>query len=141
MQIFDMHHNIIPITVLGRTNIAGAGNIDGAIIDTVSSQSLEFLFHVQDLDAGTSSTITLLHGDDPALSDAEEVSEEEILGGPFLLPGPISADIVFKLGYIGKKRYVMLRIVTTAEAGQNRVMCLAVLGTISTQPTENQTTV
>ena len=129
MRVFDMHHSIKTQRAVEFTDNGGAAAPASAvIIDTAGFESLEFIMCTGTITAG--GTVTLQHGDASDLSDAEAVSAEETLGSVTL--ATTDDDRSFKLGYIGKRRYVQLVFAAAIRSGFSAV---AVLGTAHTQPT------
>lgn len=108
---YDLHHNVKGVNALNIQAIATNTTTVGNIIDTVSFESIEFLIQAATLTDGAYA-LKLEHGDDSGLSDAADVPAAEVLGA---LTGFVATDdnAVKRLGYIGKKRYVRLSIVST----------------------------
>jgi hypothetical protein len=79
-------------------------------------------------------TVILEHGDDSGLSDAVLVTAEETLGSIVFVYA--DADTTKRIGYIGKKRYVRLSLVST-NIGEGEAAFLggAILGGAIHQPT------
>jgi hypothetical protein len=79
-------------------------------------------------------TVILEHGDDSGLSDAVLVTAEETLGSiVFATSG--DANTAKRIGYIGKKRYVRLSIVSNVFVGGSFTIGAAVLlGNAISQP-------
>lgn len=107
----DLHNNVSGAIALAVQNITTNTTTAGAIIDSLGFESLEFFI--------TSGTITdgayallLQESDDSGMAGATTVSAENTLGS---VTGFVAADdnVVKRVGYIGKKRYVRLSIVST----------------------------
>lgn len=128
MRVFDMHHSITTENAVDFTESAAAAPVNSVILDTAGYESLEFIISVGTVTVG--GAITIEHGDDSALADAEAVSEEETLGSVTLVDA--ESERSFKMGYIGKKRYVRL---VFAAAIRAQISAVAVRGTAHSQPT------
>lgn len=131
MQVFDLHNNAAGRVGLNSAAITTNTNTDGAIIDTAGFQSLEYYIQSATITDGTY-VVQLFHGDDSGLSDAAQVTGELILGSASF----VAADdnTVKRVGYIGKKRYVRIRIVSTGVTTGGTLGAVAVLGTPSHAP-------
>lgn len=133
-QVFDLHNEAT--SRLGRTfaAITTNTNTDGAIIDTAHYESLEFYLASGTITDGVY-TAQLFHGNDPALSDGVQLTGEEVLGSAVF---SLAADSnkTRRIGYVGKKRYVRLRIVSTGVTTGGTVGAIAVLGTPHHAPAE-----
>lgn len=125
-QVFDLHNNAAGRVGLNTSSITTNTNTDGAIIDTASHQSLEYYIQSGTLTDGTY-TVQLFHGDNSGLSDAAQVTGEEILGSAVF--AATEDNTVKRVGYIGKKRYVRIRIVSASVTTGGTVGAVAVLGT------------
>lgn len=130
-QVFDLHNNAAGRVGLNTTSITSNTNTDGAIIDTAFFQSLEYYVQSGTLTDGTY-TVQLFHGNDSGLSDAAQVTGELILGSAVFAATDDNA--VKRVGYIGKKRYVRIRIVSTGVTAGGTLSAVAVLGTPSHAP-------
>lgn len=132
MRVFDMHHSVTPETGFDLAIIATDTTSLGNIIDTATYESLEFLL-ISGTIADGAYAVSLQEGDDSGLSDVAAVSADETLGdADFALTDD---DTSKKIGYIGKKRYVRLSIVSTATTSGGTLGAIALLGTAQTQPT------
>ena len=129
MRVFDMHHGIVTRRAVAFTDNGGAAApASPVIIDTAGYESLEFIICTGTITVG--GAVTLDHGDASDLSDSAAVGSEETLGSITLTA--TDDDRSFKIGYIGKRRYVRLNFATAIRTGLTAV---AVLGTAHTQPT------
>lgn len=128
LQIFDLHNEAT--SRLGRTfaAITTNTNTDGPIIDTALYESLEFYMASGTITDGVY-TAQLFHGNDPALADGVQLTGEEVLGGATAVFN-LAADSnkTRRIGYVGKKRYVRLRIVSTGVTTGGTIGAIAVLG-------------
>lgn len=96
-------------TVLDATVLVSATTI----LDTVGSESLTVAFEAD----GSTTVISLEHGDDSGLSDAVAVPAQFLIGE--LTPAAAGAALV---GYVGKKRYV--RVTVTNPVAGTSIMAL-----------------
>jgi hypothetical protein len=125
-QVFDLHNEATARTGKTIAAISTNTNTDGAIIDTAHYESLEFYILSGTVTDGTY-VAQLFHGNDSGLSDAAQVSSEEQLGtATFILTDD---DATKRIGYVGKKRYVRLRLVSTGVTTGGTFGAVAVLGT------------
>lgn len=127
-QVFDLHNEAT--SRVGKTSaaITTNTNTDGAIIDTAGYESLEFYLLTAAITDGTY-TLQIFHGNDSGLSDATQatVANEEVLGSVAVTSA--NANSTRRIGYVGKKRYVRLRIVSTGVTTGGTMGAVAVLGT------------
>jgi len=117
MNVFDLHHDIVPELNLAAQTVTTA--VSGAIVDTARYEGLEFTF----LNATITADVVALveHGDDSGLADAETVPADLILGqtaNPFSLS---TDDAAQSIGYIGKKRYVRITLGGGASNGATSI--------------------
>ncbi len=135
MNVFDLHHNCDVRISLANQAIGSTSVVEGEIIDTKGFEALEFGIQMGTITDGVY-TIKLEHGDDPALSDAEDVSAEETLGdADFALTDD---DTAKRIGYIGKKRYARISIdAATVSTGVDAVSSLAILAYAHHQPVDD----
>lgn len=130
MRVFDMHHGIVTENAVDFTESDAAAPANPVIIDTAGYESLEFILSVGTVTTG--GAITLDHGDDSSLSDSDAVGTEETLGTVTLVAAQNERS--FKIGYIGKRRYVRLNFATAIRA---QISAVSVLGTAHHQPTDD----
>lgn len=126
LQIFDLHNGATSRIGRNFAAITTNTNTDGAIIDTVGYESLEFYLASGTITDGTY-TAQLFHGNDPALADGVQLTGEEVLGSAVFAPTGDSNE-TRRIGYVGKKRYVRLRIVSTGVTTGGTIGAIAVLG-------------
>lgn len=132
----DIHNNILQAIALNGQTIATDTTTVGNIIDTQYFEALEFIVQVNARSAGTVTPL-IEDGDNSALSDAAPVSDQ------FLIPSinaeanaAIStANTASRVGYVGKKRYARLSLVSTGTANLY-ASALAVKGHPHTAPTD-----
>ena len=135
----DLHNNVTPKRVLSPVSVADNTAQVGQIIDRAGYDSLEYLIATGSLgDAGAEFTTLLEHGDQANLSDAAAVPDSMLLGTEALASFIQSDDDkVFKLGYIGDKRYTRLTITPTNNATAALIAAIALLGHPRSAPTVN----
>jgi hypothetical protein len=109
------------------------------IVDRRGHESLVFAILTGSLaDADATFAVTMSHGDDPALGDAEAVPDDQILGSLAAAGFAFGDDDeVRKLGYRGPRRYVRLTVTPSGNSGAAYVAAIAILGHPATQPTAN----
>lgn len=100
------------------------------IVDTLDFNSCEFVFICGSIaDADVTFTVLVEDGANSALSDAAAVDDAFLLGreagtiasgaqdGTGAAPGFADDNKVFKIGYVGPKRYVRVTITPAANSG------------------------
>lgn len=132
----DLHNNVLQAIAFNGATIATDTTTVGNIIDTQYFEALEFILQVN---ARTLGTITPLvqDGEDSLLADATAVADQ------FLIPSVgaeanaaiSTANTATRLGYVGKKRYVRLSLVSTLTANLY-ASALAVKAHPHTAPTD-----
>ena len=136
MQAFDQHHDSKALIALANQDITTDTTVNGAIIDTAGFTGLEFLFASGTITDGAYA-ISLVHGDDSGLSDAADVPAAEELGVAAYVAA--DDDLPKRLGYIGKKRFVRTKHVSTGTtAGGTNFSAMALLTNAAHQPTSDQ---
>ena len=116
MAQFDIHTRLLGAPALNPQTISSDTTTDGSIIDMQGYEALEFIIQSGTITTGVF-TPKLEHGDDSGLSDAVVVPNDFRLGT--IASATFSAaddDVTKQLGYVGKKRYVRLSIVTSSSA-------------------------
>lgn len=125
-QVFDLHNEATSRVGLVIGAITTNTTTSGAIIDTAHYESLEYYIQSGTLTDGTY-TAQIWHGNDSGLSDAVQLTGEEVLGSAVFA---LTDDNATKrIGYVGKKRYVQLRILSAAVTTGGTLGAVAVLGT------------
>jgi hypothetical protein len=115
----DLHNNIFP----SRGISPAAATADNTayvsqILDTQGFFSAEFVgIAGQIADADTTLTVLVEEGDQANLSDAAAVAASNLLGVVGLGLQFDSDNKVFKIGYIGTKRYVRVTITPANNTG------------------------
>lgn len=116
----DLHNNIAP-----KRGISPAAAVTdntafvSQINDRAGFQSIEFLIMTGSLaDADATFTVLFEDGDQANLSDAAAVDDQYLLGTEALASFDFSKDDkVFKIGYIGNKRYQRVTITPANNTG------------------------
>lgn len=132
-QVHDMHHHTTQLAALAIAAITTNTTTSGIIIPMAGYEALEFLLLPGTITDGAYA-ISLEEGDDSGLSDAATVSAAETLGDADL--ADTDDDTAKRIGYIGKKDYVRLSIVSTGvTTGVDGLAAIALLGNAHHQPT------
>lgn len=112
----------------------------GAIIDTKLFESLTLGLNLSNFTDGVY-TMTIEHGDDPALSDTAPVT---IADDPKTLIPAIAANLLAsaagfsRLGYIGKKRFVRVTLTSTGVSTGADAYVVAIQANAQSGPTADQ---
>ena len=133
---YDLHNNVNAAMALKEAAITTDTTTVGEIIDTKDFGSLEFIVSSGTITDGAYA-LKLEEGDDSGLSDAADVSADNILGD---LVGFVAADddTVKRVGSIGKKRYQRLSIVSTGTTtGGDSFGAVAAQGNPKSMPVAN----
>lgn len=114
----DLHNQVYfsqAITPQIATNSDTA--IVSNILDTALFESAELILAYGTLtDANVTVAVTLDEGDDSALSDAAAVATGDMLGTLAGMAATYADDLkTFKLGYVGKKRYIRATVTPTGN--------------------------
>lgn len=104
----DIYSNIKTIQALAPA--VQAATINGATIDTLGSKSLAFVVNTGAIAGSGVYALTLEESDNA--SDWTAVAADATQG---TLPASMAADTVYRVGYLGFKRYA--RIVVTKTSG------------------------
>ena len=140
MAKFDLHNHInlkrgISPAAAGTDNTAFVSQI----VDTRGYGSVEFAILTGSLaDADATFTVLVEDGDQANLSDAVAVADAELLGTEAQASFTFSDDDkVFKIGYVGNKRYVRVTITPANNTGNAFVAGVWILGKPVIFPTPN----
>lgn len=121
----DLHNNVDERNALNAAAITTNTTTVGNIIDTKGFESV-VLAAILGVRTDGTYTLKLEHGDDSGLADAADVAAADRLGS---LTAMNASNQVARIGYIGKKRYVRLSIVSTGvTTGVAAAGALALLG-------------
>jgi hypothetical protein len=136
----DLFNSINPKRVLSPS----AGPTDntaqvGQIIDRQGFESVTYVIATGSLaDADATFTVLLEEGDQANMSDAATPAAADLLGTAALASFIFSDDDkVFKIGYIGSKRYTRLTITPANNASAGALCAVAILGHAAVKPTVN----
>lgn len=112
------------------------------IIDVKGYDALTFIILTGSLaDADATFTTLVEHGDASSLSDAAAVPDSQLVGTEALASFTFAADDkVFKIGYVGNKRYVRLTVTPASNTGNVFVAAVAILEEPHIFPTPNPPT-
>lgn len=135
----DLHNNIAPKRVISPVSVSDNTALVGQIIDRQGFNALEYIIATGSLaDADATFTVLLEEGDNSALSDAAAVADGDMLGTEAQASFTFAADDkVFKLGYVGNKRYTRLTVTPAGNASAAVIAAVAVLGEPFSAPTAN----
>ena len=136
----DMLNHVHPARAVSP-GVAVANNtpIVSQIIDTRGFSALTFLLLFGGLaDADVTTTVLVEDGNDPALSDASPVIDDQLLGLETEAAATFADDNKpRKIGYVGDKRYVRLTVTPANNTGDLYLSVIALLGLPALQPTLN----
>jgi hypothetical protein len=126
MNVFEIHHGILPAEGFANTAISSATNTDSAEVDSAGYEALEFLWLFGAIADTADITLELHHSDTQGFTPDSStlVSSDETLGQTTV--AGTDDNKVARLGYIGKKRYVIARLVT-GNADAVNVSCTSLL--------------
>lgn len=134
-NVFDLHNNVFGVVALVNSEITSDTTTLGAIIDTAGFESLEFVLQSGTITDGTYA-ITLEDGEEANLSDAAAVDSELVLGSEEAAFVAADDDAVKRIGYIGKKRYVRLSILSASTTSGGEFSSVALLASPHHAPTD-----
>lgn len=138
MAQYDISTTVKPIIALNTSTIASDKTTDGVTIDMNGFNSLMFVIHTGTRTAGTLTPV-IEHSDTGDFSGEEEAVEDTWLSGTEALAALSAANDIAKIGYIGKKRYVRLTLVSTGSTDAFIVSAQAILGDSRSDPQSDQT--
>lgn len=130
-NVFDLHHATKVTPGLTSQTIATDTTTLGEIIDTAGFTALEFAVLSGTLTDGAYA-VSLLESDASDMVGATAVAAAEQLGdADFAIADDDGAK---RIGYIGKKRYCRLSVVSTATTAGGVLAAVAVLAGAAHQP-------
>lgn len=137
MSSRDIHNNIKTESAFDIQAITTDTTTVGNIIDTAEFSGLEFILFASTLTTGDFTPL-IEDGDDAALADAAAVVDDFLIGteAEASYIGGLGDDTTRRIGYVGKKRYVRLSIVSSNTAN-GTLGAIAVKGFPGTAPTAN----
>ncbi len=123
MSSLDVKRAISPVSVADNTAAVSQ------IIDVQGYEALTFMILTGDIaDADATFAALVEHGDNSALSDAEAVPDEQLIGTEALAAFKFDSDNACrKIGYRGGKRYVRLTITPSGNASAALIAAAAAL--------------
>ena len=132
----DLHNNVKISRALSPVTITDDTAQVSEIIDTRGFDSLEFAIATGTLaDADATFTVLVEDGDDSGLSDNAAVADAELLGTEADASFTFAEDdSVFKIGYVGSKRYVRLTITPANNTGNAPLSVVAIQGNAHQSP-------
>lgn len=137
MTTRDIHNTLFPIIGLVFALINSDTTTVGIIIDTAESpgyNSLEFLFLSATITDGTYTPL-IEHGDDPALSDAAPVPDNQLVGTEAAAAFVAADDDkVKRIGYVGNKRFVRASLVSIGTTAGGNLGAIAQRGHARNNP-------
>lgn len=136
----DLHNNV---KYLAAINPAAATTNNtafvSAIVDTANFGSCEFIGVLGSVaDADTTLTVLVEDGNDSGLSDNGAVADEHLLGVEAMGLNYDSDNKVFKIGYIGPKRYVRVTVTPANNTGNIFLAAVWALGHSRVGPQSTQ---
>lgn len=131
MNIMDLHHSTKDSVGLDSQTISTDTTTLGNIIDMQGYESCEFILISGTITDGAYA-VTLLEDDAAGMGSAAAVSSDHQLGdADFALADD---DTSKRMGYIGKKRYVRVKIVSTATTSGGVFAGVCIQGAAKSQP-------
>ena len=142
MTTREMHNTKFPNVALDQQQITSDTNTVGNIIDVQQEpgfNSLEF-YILSGVITDGAYAILLEHGDDPGLSDAAPVPDDELTNLESTA-GFVAADdqTVKRIGYIGGKRFVRPTLASTGTTSGGFFTIMALLGHARNAPVDGNT--
>lgn len=135
---YSDHYGMRIVHVVAPAAIAA--NTNGASVDSLGYESVEFIWHVGTAMVGGGFDVTFEESDTGAFGGEQNaVAVADIVGGPVQISIG-DANKVFRAGYIGKKRYVRPVMTETGTITGGVVGCSAVLGHARNEPVADQNT-
>lgn len=135
----DLHNKIQPKRVISPVSVADNTAQVGQIIDRQGYDALEYIIALGSIaDADATFTVLLEDGDAANLSDAAAVDDAWLLGTEALASFQYDSDNkLFKLGYVGPKRYTRLTITPANNASAALISAVAIMGCPHVSPVAN----
>lgn len=136
----DLHNNIH--VARGLSPVAAVTDntaFVSQIVDTANYDAAEFVLLTGSLaDADATFTVLVEDGNVSTLTDAAAVDDKFLLGTEVVASFDYAADNkVFKIGYVGPKRYVRVTVTPAANTGNAFIAGVWVLGHPRFAPTSN----
>lgn len=135
MKLFDLHNNCEVANALDSQTISSDTTTNGEIVDVAGFHGIEFILKSGTVTDGAY-TVTLTEGDDAALSDGATVAAADLLGS--IAFAAADDNVAKRVGYIGKKRYVRMNVVSTSTTSGGVFDGVAVKFSPNHAPVANQ---
>lgn len=123
-------------------SLVGGGNglVTGLIIDTANFDTLTFLFQVGIMaDGGATWTVTVYDDDASGMGTEAVVDDAFLIGTEAAVSWDETADATTrKIGYIGPKRYVRVKVQPADNASSDPFSCIAIQGHSNKGPQTTQ---
>lgn len=126
----DLHNQIDERVAFDTQLINSDTTTNGNIIDTQGYESVEFIMQAGVVTTGNVNPI-LVEGDDSGLSDVGTVSAANTLGS--LVELDTTNDIT-RFGYVGKKRYVRVNVLSAGSTASLTVGVTVILSNPRSAP-------
>jgi hypothetical protein len=137
----DIMNNIHPtgIAATGVITVTDNTAVVSGIVDRQGFDALAFLIASGTLaDADATFTVLVEDGDESDLSDAAAVDDAYLNGTEALASFTFAEDAsVFKIGYVGPKRYVRCTVTPAANTGSAPLAIIGLLGNPASAATDN----
>jgi hypothetical protein len=135
MSEYDLHSKILIVHVVPPAAIAVDTN--GAIVDTLGYDSLEYVLHVGTAFVGGGYDVTIREDDLVAFATSTALGAAETLGA---LPSIVitDANAVFRVGSIGKKRFSRITLTETDTITGGVIGVTAILSNPRVTPEADQ---
>jgi hypothetical protein len=135
-QMNDLH--FLPV-ITPASPVTTNTTITSLTVDRLGFDALTFaLVSGEIASSGALISVVAYHGDQSNMSDETAVDLVDILGQSTSgFSGSAAQNKTRKMGYIGNKRYVRLKLTTTSNSGNIFLSAVAVLGKPSQAPTIN----
>lgn len=126
----DLFNKINPKRAISPVSVADNTAQVSQIIDRKGFESVTYIISAGSLaDVDATFTVSISEGDVSNLSDAAAPATADLLGTTALASFTFSDDDkVFKLGYIGSKRYTRITITPANNASAAVISAVAILG-------------
>lgn len=135
----DQLNHLHPVSAIAPQVVTNASVITSATIDIDGYNALTFIVLLGTLAAtAVTGTVEVFHGDASDMSDEAAVPDAELVGTE-TLAGFTQADDgeCRKIGYLGIKRYVRIKVTPTSNDANLPISALAMLGHPAVGPTDN----
>lgn len=124
MASYSQKSVLKPIKALNIATITSNATTNGIAIDTIGFEALTFLFEVGARTDGTFN-IDIKESDDNATFTSVA---DDFLVGTKVSAAISTANTIKTIGYVGKKRYARLDVVSTSVSSGATVSATAILG-------------